>query len=77
MNVSNQKVIIIELGEVEKIELSTGRVMNMYGEPKKFLFDSNSPMRFGEVVDPFTEKPLLIKCSARGNPNQPHPKILI
>lgn len=50
MSVSNQKVIVLELGEVEKIELSTGNVMNMFGEAKKFLIDFESPM-FPKIVE--------------------------
>ncbi len=44
MQLTNQKVIILELGEVENIELSTGRTINTYGEAKKYIIDFESPL---------------------------------
>ncbi|WP_417873950.1 hypothetical protein [Xanthomarina gelatinilytica] len=50
MSVTDQKIIILELGEVEKMELSTGTVVNMFGEAKKFLIDFNSLM-FPKILE--------------------------
>ena len=44
MQLTNQKVIVLKLAEIEKIELSNERFMNSYGESKKFLVD------FGSVI---------------------------
>ncbi len=40
-------------------------------------FDFSLSNLFIEVVDPLTIKLLMTKLEAKGNPNQPHPNILI
>jgi hypothetical protein len=44
MQITNQKVVIIELAEIEKTELLSGGYISTFGESKKFLIDINSPI---------------------------------
>ena len=50
MQVTNQKVAVIELAEIEKTELLSGGYISTYGESKKFLIDLNSSI-FPKILE--------------------------